>query len=92
MPLLPLALPGLVTVSAFNFVAGWGDLLFSITLLTDPALQPISVGLYRYIGQYAVDWNQLMAASVIASIPAVAVFFFAQRFLVSGTTAGATNE
>ncbi|WOQ70150.1 carbohydrate ABC transporter permease [Microbacterium limosum] len=89
---LPLTLPGLVTVSAFNFVAGWGDLLFSITLLTDPALQPISVGLYRYIGQYAVDWNQLMAASVIASIPAVAVFFFAQRFLVSGTTAGATNE
>lgn len=89
---LPLTLPGLVTVSAFNFVAGWGDLLFSITLLTDQALQPISVGLYRYMGQYAVDWNQLMAASVIAAIPSVAVFFFAQRFLVGGTISGATNE
>jgi multiple sugar transport system permease protein len=89
---LPLTLPGLVTVSAFNFVAGWGDLLFSITLLTDQALQPISVGLYRYMGQYAIDWNQLMAASVIAAIPSVAVFFYAQRFLVSGTTAGATND
>jgi multiple sugar transport system permease protein len=89
---LPLTLPGLITVSAFNFVTGWGDLLFSITLLTDQALQPISVGLYRYMGQYSVDWNQLMAASVIAAIPSVLVFFFAQRFLVSGSIAGATNE
>jgi multiple sugar transport system permease protein len=89
---LPLTLPGLVTVSAFNFVAGWGDLLFSFTLLTDQTLQPVSVGLYKYMGQYGVQWNELMAASVIAAIPSVLVFFFAQRFLVSGTVSGATNE
>lgn len=89
---LPLALPGLITVSAFNFVTGWGDLLFSLTLLSEASLQPVSLGLYRYMGQYAVDWNQLMAASVIAAIPSIVVFFTSQRFLVSGTTAGATNE
>jgi multiple sugar transport system permease protein len=89
---LPLALPGLVTVSAFNFVTGWSDLLFSYTLLTDQTLQPISVGLYKYMGQYGIDWNQLMAASVVASIPSILVFLFAQRFLISGTIAGATNE
>lgn len=89
---LPLALPGLVTISAFNFVTGWGDLLFSFTLLTDQTLQPISVGLYRYMGLYGVDWNQLMAASVLAAIPAVIVFAFSQRFLVSGALTGATNE
>lgn len=89
---LPLTLPGLITVSAFNFVTGWGDLLFSLTLLNEASLQPVSLGLYRYMGQYAVDWNQLMAASVIAAIPAVLVFFTSQRFLVSGSVAGATNE
>lgn len=89
---LPLTLPGLLTVSAFNFVTGWGDLLFSFTLLTDAELQPVSVGLYRYMGQYGVDWNQLMAASVIAAIPTIFVFFASQRFLVSGAISGATNE
>jgi multiple sugar transport system permease protein len=89
---MPLSLPGLITVSAFNFVTGWGDLLFSFTLLMDEKLQPVSVGLYRYMGQYGIDWNQLMAASAIAAIPTILVFFTSQRFLVSGTVAGATNE
>ncbi|MCU1474839.1 carbohydrate ABC transporter permease [Amnibacterium sp.] len=89
---LPLALPGIVTVCAFNFVTGWSDLLFSYTLLTDQNLQPISVGLYKYMGQYGIDWNQLMAASVIAAVPSILVFLFAQRFLISGVMAGATNE
>lgn len=89
---LPLTLPGLLTVSAFNFVTGWGDLLFSFTLLTDESLQPVSVGLYRYMGQYGIEWNQLMAASVIAAIPTIVVFFTSQRFLMSGSIAGATND
>lgn len=89
---LPLTVPGLVTVSAFNFVTGWGDLLFSYTLLMDEKLQPVSVGLYKYMGQYGVDWNQLMAASVIAAVPTIIVFFASQRFLVSGTISGSTNE
>jgi multiple sugar transport system permease protein len=90
--ILPLSLPGLITIAAFTFVQGWGDLLFSLTLLTEESLRPISMGLYQYMGIYGVDWNQLMAASVIASIPAVLVFFFAQRYLVGGLTSGAVNE
>lgn len=90
--ILPLCLPGVVTVAAFNFLSGWGDMIFSLTLLTDDTLRPISLGLYRYMGQYGIDWNQLMAASVIAAVPAVAVFFFAQRYLVSGLAAGSVNE
>jgi multiple sugar transport system permease protein len=89
---LPLTLPGLVTIAAFTFLQGWGDLLFSLTLLTKESLRPISLGLYQYMGQYGIDWNQLMAASVVASVPAVVVFFFAQRYLVSGLTSGAINE
>ncbi len=90
--ILPLSLPGLITIAAFTFVQGWGDLLFSLTLLTEDSFRPISMGLYQYMGLYGVDWNELMAASVIASIPALLVFFFAQRYLVGGMTAGAVNE
>jgi multiple sugar transport system permease protein len=85
---LPLSLPGLATVAAFNFLSGWSDFLFSLTLLTDDTRRPISMGLYRFISQYGVQWNDLMAVSVVAAIPAVLVFFFAQRYLIAGLTVG----
>jgi multiple sugar transport system permease protein len=86
--LLPLSLPGLATVAAFNFLSGWSDFLFSLTLLTDDSKRPVSMGLYRFISQYGIQWNDLMAVSVVAAIPAVAVFFFAQRYLIAGLAVG----
>jgi multiple sugar transport system permease protein len=86
---LPLSVPGLATVAAFNFLSGWSDFLFSLTLLTDDTKRPISMGLYRYISQYGIQWNDLMAVSVVVAIPAVAVFFLAQRYLIAGLAVGA---
>jgi multiple sugar transport system permease protein len=79
-------------VAAFNFMSGWGDLLFSLTLLTDESKKPISLGLYKFMGVYGTDWYQLMAASVAAALPALLVFAASQRFLISGLAAGSTNE
>jgi multiple sugar transport system permease protein len=90
--ILPLSLPGIATVAAFNFLSGWGDLLFSLTLLTDESKKPISLGLYKFMGVYGTDWNQLMAASVAAALPALLVFAASQRFLISGLAAGSSNE
>lgn len=86
--ILPLSLPSLATVTAFNFLSGWSDFIFSLTLLTDDSKRPISMGLYNFISQYGVQWNSLMAVSAVAAIPAVAVFFFAQRYLVAGLAMG----
>jgi len=86
--ILPLSLPGLATVAAFNFLSGWSDFLFSLTLLTDDSKSPVSIGLYKFISQYSIQWNDLMAVSVMAAIPAVAVFFLAQRYLIAGLTVG----
>jgi multiple sugar transport system permease protein len=86
--MLPLSLPSLATVAAFNFLTGWSDFLFSLTLLTDDSKRPISMGVYNFISMYGIQWNNLMAASVVAAIPAVAVFFFAQRYLITGLAAG----
>ena len=47
------------------------------------------MGLYRYISQYGIQWNDLMAVSVVVAIPAVAVFFLAQRYLIAGLAVGA---
>ncbi len=85
---VPLSLPSLATVAAFNFLSGWSDFLFSLTLLTDDSKIPVSVGLYRFISQYSIQWNNLMAVSVIAALPAVAVFFLAQRYLIAGLAVG----
>lgn len=86
--LMPLSLPGVATVAAFNFLSGWSDFLFSLTLLTDDSKRPVSMGLYRFISQYGIQWNNLMAVSVVAAIPAVAVFFLAQRYLIAGLAVG----
>lgn len=85
---VPLSVPGLATVAAFNFLSGWSDFIFSLTLLTDDSKRPISMGLYNFISQYGVQWNSLMAVSAVAAIPAVAVFFLAQRYLVAGLVIG----
>lgn len=90
--ILPLSLPGLATVAAFNFLSGWSEFIFSLTLLTDDAKRPIAIGLYRFISLYGVQWNNLMAASVIVSIPALLFFVFAQRYLIAGLTVGSKNE
>lgn len=86
--ILPLSLPSVATVAAFNFLSGWSDFIFSLTLLTDDSKRPISMGLYNFISQYGVQWNSLMAVSVVAALPAVAVFFLAQRYLVAGLAVG----
>lgn len=86
--IIPLSLPSLATVAAFNFLSGWSDFIFSLTLLTDDSKRPISMGLYNFISQYGVQWNSLMAVSAVAAIPAVAVFFLAQRYLVAGLALG----
>jgi multiple sugar transport system permease protein len=86
--ILPLSLPSVATVAAFNFLSGWSDFIFSLTLLTDDSKRPISMGLYNFISQYGVQWNSLMAVSVVAALPAVAVFFMAQRYLVAGLAVG----
>ncbi|HEY0619812.1 MAG TPA: carbohydrate ABC transporter permease, partial [Kribbella sp.] len=55
--ILPLSLPGIATVAAFNFLSGWGDLLFSLTLLTDESKKPISLGLYKFMASLRAGFD-----------------------------------
>jgi multiple sugar transport system permease protein len=85
---LPVAVPGLVTVALFAFLFAWGDFTFGLTLTTDNSIQPVTLGLYNFVSNYSTQWNDLMAGAVLTSIPAAVLLLVAQRFITAGMTAG----
>ncbi len=88
---LPVAVPGLATAALFAFLFSWGDFTYGLTLTTDASIQPISLGLYNFVSQYATDWNDLMAGAILTSLPAAVLLVGAQRFITAGITAGAVK-
>ena len=88
--LLPAARPGLVAVGIYSFMTSWGELLFA-SVLTNGPTQTLAIGLQQYSTQVNVYWNQIMAASLVVSVPIVIVFLLLQRSFVAGLTAGAVK-
>lgn len=89
---LPVSRNSIVTVSLFTFLWSWSDFLFASTLDRGGDLQPITMGIYRYIGNNTQDWNAIMATAVVASIPATVLLVVAQRYVAAGVTAGAVKD
>ena len=85
---LPVTLPGLITVGIFSFLMPWGDLLFALSLITESSLQPLTLELYKSMGQYGIDWAFLLPGSVLTAIPALIFVVLASRFIVAGVTRG----
>jgi multiple sugar transport system permease protein len=88
---LPLTLPGIGATLGFVFTAAWSELLFALMLIDDERAKTFAVGLLTFVGKFAVDWGQMMAASTLALIPACVFFAILQRYLVAGLTAGAVK-
>ncbi|GAA1230690.1 carbohydrate ABC transporter permease [Kitasatospora nipponensis] len=88
--IVPAALPGIVAVAVYAFMTAWGEVLFA-SVMTDDQTRTLAVGLQGYATQNDVYWNQVMAASLVVSVPVVAGFLLLQRHLVAGLTAGAVK-
>jgi multiple sugar transport system permease protein len=88
----PLALPGIVATGVFAFILSFQDLLFAVQLTVSDDMRTIPLGIVTLIGQQNVDWHQMLAASVLASIPLLVLYALAQRYLVSGLTLGAVKQ
>ena len=84
--ILPLSGPALATLAVFAFLFHWNNLLWPLIVANTDATIPIVVGLRQFQGQYGTDWNLLMAAAAIATIPVVVVYLLAQRWFVRGIT------
>ncbi|HEX4249246.1 MAG TPA: carbohydrate ABC transporter permease [Pseudonocardia sp.] len=87
---VPAAKPGIVAVGIYSFMTSWSESLFA-SVLTDENSKTLAVGLAEYSTQNAVYWNQIMAASLVVSLPVVLGFLLMQRYLVQGLTAGAVK-
>jgi multiple sugar transport system permease protein len=90
--ILPLVQPGLVTVAAFAFLMAWGEFLFALALNTNENVQPVTVALNKFIGQYGTQWEKLMAVATTIALPIIVIFASLQRYIVSGLVAGSVKE
>lgn len=89
--ILPLTLPGIAATLGFVFTAAWSELLFALMLISGNDSATFPVGLLSFVSKFSVDFGQMMAAGVLALMPACLFFFLIQRYLVQGLTAGAVK-
>jgi multiple sugar transport system permease protein len=89
---MPIIIPGVVAVGFFAFLNSWNELLYALTLTNSPDMRTIPAGfVLTYIGEFQDRWPDMMAASVVVSLPIVVLFTLFQKQLVSGLTAGAVK-
>ena len=89
--LLPLAAPGLVASAIFAFTLSWNEFLYALVFIQDETAITVPVGLNLLIYGDVFHWGQLMAASVITTIPVVALYVFIHRWMVEGLVAGSVK-
>ncbi|MGL4177681.1 MAG: carbohydrate ABC transporter permease [Dermatophilaceae bacterium] len=87
----PMSRNGIVTVSLFGFLFAWSDFLLAVTLTTDNEVQPITIGIYRYLGLDVANWNAVMATAVLSALPATVLLILAQRSIATGIHQGAVK-
>ncbi|KIL41319.1 hypothetical protein SD70_07640 [Gordoniibacillus kamchatkensis] len=86
--IVPIAAPGIAVVATFTFTMSWNEFLYALCLTTSPNQQTVTIGIASFKISDQAIWGLLMSSSVVASIPAVMLYFLAQRFLKSGLSAG----
>ncbi len=82
--ILPLTKPALATVALFAFMGAWTDFQGPLIYLQDERQYTLAVGLNSFLGRHGGEWNLLMAAATVVTVPLILVFFFAQRTFIQG--------
>lgn len=84
--IVPLSVPALATVALFAFIGAWTDFVNPLVYLTDENTYTLAVGLQTFVGRHSSEWNLLMAAATVVTLPLMVVFFFTQRLFIEGIT------
>jgi ABC-type glycerol-3-phosphate transport system permease component len=85
---VPLALPGVAAVAIFQFIESWNEFMMALAIIQSPELRTLPTQIVYFMGFQRTDWGPTMAFSVIVAIPAIIMFAFTQRNLVSGLMSG----
>ncbi len=83
---LPLAKPALAAQTIFIFMSSWNEFLLPLVVMSNPEMFTLPIGLNAFKGQYITYWNYIMAASMIFTLPALAIYAFFNRYFIQGVT------
>lgn len=86
--LVPISLPGMVSVGMYTFMQAWNEYLFALALTQKTEMRTVPIGINLLMGQHGYDWSQMMAMSVLGSIPVLILFLFFQKYFIAGMSSG----
>jgi multiple sugar transport system permease protein len=89
--LVPISVPGMVAVGVYTFMISWNEYLFALTLTRTDDMRTVPIGIQLLMGQHSYEWNQMMAMSILGSIPVRVLFLLFQRRFIGGLTSGAVK-
>jgi len=89
--ILPLAAPGVAAATIFAFTLSWNEYLYAFILMTDSTKMTLSPGMTKLVFGDIFLWGMIMSGATLMSLPVVVLYFVAQRFVVSGLTAGSVK-
>lgn len=90
--LVPVSIPGIVATGVYTFLLCWNEFLFALTLTKTTAMRTVPIGIQQLMGQHAYEWNEMMAMSLLGSLPILIMYLAAQRHFLAGMTAGSVKS
>ncbi|OHD32650.1 MAG: sugar ABC transporter permease [Spirochaetes bacterium GWC2_52_13] len=88
--IIPVAMPGIVSTGIYIFITAWNEYLYA-AILTSSKIRTIPIALQNMIGEFRIEWGLLTAGGIISALPVIILFFFIQKQLITGMTAGAVK-
>ncbi|KIL41580.1 sugar ABC transporter permease [Gordoniibacillus kamchatkensis] len=87
---LPVSVPGIVTAALLSFIFSWNNFMFSL-ILSGENTKPLPIAVFNFMSNTSINWGALMAAACIITLPVIVIALFAQKYVVSGLSAGAVK-
>lgn len=88
---VPLARPGIAATAVWVAIVTWQEFMYTLALTSTREMRTVSVGMNDFIGQYGIRYGELMATSVMISLPVLLLFLFLQRYFIAGISSGAVK-
>ena len=89
--LFPISIPGVVSVGIYTFMIAWNEYLFALTLTRTEDMRTVPIGIQLLMGQHSFEWNEMMAMSILGSLPVLALFLFFQKYFIGGLMSGSVK-